>query len=47
MFAGNPEGLRRRYTKGLQQIPLTIEALHTPLVAMVNSVAIGADFYPA
>jgi len=42
MFAGDPEGLRRRYTKGIQQIPLTIEALHTPLVAMVNGAAIGA-----
>lgn len=42
MFAGDPEGLRRRYTKGIQQIPLTIEALHTPLVAMVNGSAIGA-----
>ncbi len=42
MFAGDPEGLRRRYTKGIQQIPLTIEALHTPLIAMVNGAAIGA-----
>jgi enoyl-CoA hydratase/carnithine racemase len=42
MFAGDPEGLRRRYTKGIQQIPLTIEALHTPVVAMVNGAAIGA-----
>ena len=42
MFAGDPEGLRRRYTKGIQQIPLTIEALSTPLVAMVNGAAIGA-----
>ena len=42
MFAGDPEGLRRRYTKGIQQIPLTIESLHTPLVAMVNGAAIGA-----
>lgn len=42
MFAGDPEGLMRRYTKGIQQIPLTIEALHTPLVAMVNGAAIGA-----
>jgi len=42
MFAGDPEGLRRRYTKGIQQIPLTIEALQTPLVAMVNGAAIGA-----
>lgn len=42
MFAGDPEGLMRRYTRGIQQIPLTIEALHTPLVAMVNGAAIGA-----
>lgn len=42
MFAGDPEGLRRRYTRGIQQIPLTMEALHTPVVAMVNGAAIGA-----
>jgi 2-(1,2-epoxy-1,2-dihydrophenyl)acetyl-CoA isomerase len=42
MFAGDPEELRRRYTKGIQRIPLTIEALHTPIVAMVNGPAIGA-----
>ncbi len=42
MFAGDPEELRRRYTKGIQQIPLTIESLHTPLLAMVNGAAIGA-----
>jgi 2-(1,2-epoxy-1,2-dihydrophenyl)acetyl-CoA isomerase len=42
MFAGDPEGLMRRYTKGIQQIPLTMEALHTPVVAMVNGPAIGA-----
>ena len=42
MFAGDPEELRRRYTKGIQRIPLTIEALHTPIVAMVNGAAIGA-----
>ena len=43
MLVGDPGGLGRRYTKGIQQIPLTIEALHTPPVAMVNSAAIGAD----
>ena len=41
-FAGDPEELRRRYTKGIQQIPLTIESLQTPIVAMVNGAAIGA-----
>jgi enoyl-CoA hydratase/carnithine racemase len=42
MFAGDPEGLRRRYTRGIQQIPLTMESLQTPVVAMVNGAAIGA-----
>jgi enoyl-CoA hydratase/carnithine racemase len=42
MFAGDPEGLRRRYTRGIQQIPLAMEALQTPIVAMVNGAAIGA-----
>jgi enoyl-CoA hydratase/carnithine racemase len=42
MFAGGPDELRRRYIRGIQQIPRTIEALHTPLVAMVNGPAIGA-----
>ncbi len=42
MFAGESEELRQRHTKGIQQIPLTIESLQTPLVAMVNGAAIGA-----
>ena len=42
MFAGEPDELRRRYIRGIQQIPRTTEALHTPLVAMVNGPAIGA-----
>ena len=42
MFAGDPEQLRRRYTKGIQQIPLTMENLQTPIIAMVNGAAIGA-----
>ena len=42
MFAGDPEELRRRYSKGIQQIPLTMESLQTPVVAMVNGAAIGA-----
>jgi len=42
MFAGDPEKLRRRYSKGIQQIPLTMESLETPVVAMVNGAAIGA-----
>jgi 2-(1,2-epoxy-1,2-dihydrophenyl)acetyl-CoA isomerase len=42
MFAGEPNELRERYQKGIQQIPLTIEAMSTPLIAMVNGAAIGA-----
>ena len=42
MFSGDPEELMRRYIRGIQQIPFTIEALGTPLVAMVNGAAIGA-----
>jgi enoyl-CoA hydratase/carnithine racemase len=42
MFAGDPEELRKRYSKGIQQIPLTMESLETPVIAMVNGAAIGA-----
>ncbi len=34
--------LREADWDGIQQIPLTIEALHTPIIAMVNGPAIGA-----
>jgi 2-(1,2-epoxy-1,2-dihydrophenyl)acetyl-CoA isomerase len=42
MFAGESNELRESYQKGIQQIPLTISALKTPLIAMVNGAAIGA-----
>lgn len=42
MFAGDPNELRERYRKGIQKIPLAIEKLSTPLIAMVNGAAIGA-----
>lgn len=42
MFAGNPDELRRRYNKGIQQIPLTFEILQKPIIAMVNGPAVGA-----
>lgn len=42
MFAGEPDELRRRYSRGIQQIPLTFESLQTPVIAMVNGAAIGA-----
>ncbi|OUR97840.1 3-hxdroxyacyl-CoA dehydrogenase [Halobacteriovorax marinus] len=42
MFAGEPDELRRRYRRGIQRIPRAIEALKTPIIAMVNGAAIGA-----
>jgi 2-(1,2-epoxy-1,2-dihydrophenyl)acetyl-CoA isomerase len=42
MFAGESNELREAYQAGIQQIPLTISQLKTPLIAMVNGAAIGA-----
>lgn len=42
MFAGESNALRESYQSGIQQIPLTISQLKTPLIAMVNGAAIGA-----
>lgn len=42
MFQGEPNELRLRYMNGIQQIPLVIESLSTPLIAMVNGPAMGA-----
>lgn len=42
MFAGESNELRESYQAGIQQIPLTISQLKTPLIAMVNGAAIGA-----
>ena len=42
MFAGESNELRKRYTRGIQRIPRAIEALSTPIIAMVNGAAIGA-----
>lgn len=42
MFAGESNELRELYQKGIQQIPLTMEALKTPTIAVVNGAAIGA-----
>lgn len=42
MFAGESNELRESYQRGIQQIPLTISQLKTPLIAMVNGAAVGA-----
>lgn len=42
MFAGGSNELRETYQSGIQQIPLTISQLKTPVIAMVNGAAVGA-----
>ena len=42
MFAGDSNQLREAYQAGIQQIPLTISNLKTPIIAMVNGAAVGA-----
>lgn len=42
MFAGKSNDLKEAYQYGIQQIPLTISQLKTPIIAMVNGAAIGA-----
>lgn len=42
MFSGDSNELRELYQAGIQQIPLTISQLKTPVIAMVNGAAVGA-----
>lgn len=42
MFAGESNELREAYQNGIQQIPLTLSQVKTPLIAMVNGAAVGA-----
>ncbi len=42
MFSGESNQLREAYQAGIQQIPMTISQLKTPLIAMVNGAAVGA-----
>ena len=42
MFAGESNELRERYKRGIQKIPLCLDKLSTPVVAMINGAAIGA-----
>lgn len=42
MFSGESNELREAYQAGIQQIPLTISQLKTPIIAMVNGAAVGA-----
>ena len=42
MFAGEANELRERYKHGIQRIPICMESLSKPVIAMVNGAAIGA-----
>ncbi len=42
MFAGESNELRESYQAGIQQIPLAISQIKTPIIAMVNGAAVGA-----
>lgn len=42
MFAGESNELRQRYKRGIQQIPICMNSLSTPVIAMINGAAIGA-----
>lgn len=42
MFAGDAAQLYENYRKGIQQIPLTMQAIEIPVIAAVNGAAYGA-----
>ena len=42
MFAGSATEIRDGYRRGIQRIPLALDALEVPIIAAVNGAAIGA-----
>jgi enoyl-CoA hydratase/carnithine racemase len=42
LFAGSPVEIRRAYQHGIQQIPVAVYELETPVIAAVNGHAVGA-----
>ncbi len=42
MFAGDEKELKQLYQDGIQQIPLLIEKIEKPIIAMINGAAVGA-----
>jgi len=42
MFAGTATEIRDGYRRGIQRIPLAVDALEVPIIAAVNGAAIGA-----
>lgn len=43
-FAGDVAEVAERYRRGIQQIPLAMEAIEVPVIAAINGAAIGAGF---
>src|SRR5690554_1439971 len=43
-FAGNVAQVSARYRRGIQRIPLALQAVEVPIIAAVNGPAIGAGF---
>jgi len=43
-FAGDVAECAERYRKGIQRIPLALQAVEVPIIAAVNGPAIGAGF---
>lgn len=43
-FAGDVAECTERYRKGIQRIPMALEAIEVPIIAAVNGPAIGAGF---
>ena len=43
-FGGDVKTLERKYREGIQRIPLALETLEVPSIAVVNGPAIGAGF---
>jgi len=43
-FAGDVAEVEQRYRRGIQRIPLALDAVEVPIIAAVNGPAIGAGF---